>query len=115
MAKEGVIAVLAAKLSKSKAEGLNERHKIELDRIKVNERSVEAQLAAQKARVDQLRALAELRQRQVNDLHVRAGIEGILQVVPVDVYIPGCPPRPHALLYGILLAIRRVEQKGLPQ
>ena len=29
-------------------------------------------------------------------------------VVPVDVYIPGCPPNPHALIHGILLAMRRV-------
>jgi Ni,Fe-hydrogenase III small subunit/formate hydrogenlyase subunit 6/NADH:ubiquinone oxidoreductase subunit I len=29
-------------------------------------------------------------------------------VIPVDVYIPGCPPNPHALLHGILVAMRRV-------
>jgi NADH:ubiquinone oxidoreductase subunit B-like Fe-S oxidoreductase len=27
----------------------------------------------------------------------------------VDVYIPGCPPNPHALLHGILLAMGRLE------
>lgn len=44
-----------------------------------------------------------------------ATLGGVDQVVPVDAFIPGCPPRPHALLYGILLAVGRLEQKGLPQ
>ncbi|HEY2951911.1 MAG TPA: NADH-quinone oxidoreductase subunit NuoB [Verrucomicrobiae bacterium] len=34
-------------------------------------------------------------------------------VIPVDVYIPGCPPNPHALLHGILLAVGRVHSKPL--
>lgn len=36
---------------------------------------------------------------------------GVDQVAPVDIYIPGCPPRPQAILYGLLLAMDRLEQK----
>ena len=40
-----------------------------------------------------------------------ASLGGVDKVVPVDVYIPGCPPRPQALLQGILLAVGRVREK----
>ena len=37
-----------------------------------------------------------------------ATLGGVDKVIPVDVYIPGCPPNPHALLHGILTAIGRL-------
>ncbi len=37
-----------------------------------------------------------------------SSLGGVDKVIPVDVYIPGCPPNPHALLHGILIAVDRL-------
>jgi Ni,Fe-hydrogenase III small subunit/formate hydrogenlyase subunit 6/NADH:ubiquinone oxidoreductase subunit I len=39
-----------------------------------------------------------------------ASLGGVDKVVPVDVYIPGCPPNPHALMHGILMAVGRLRK-----
>jgi Ni,Fe-hydrogenase III small subunit/ferredoxin len=41
-----------------------------------------------------------------------ATMGGVDAVIPVDVYIPGCPPRPEALLHGILLALGKIRQQA---
>jgi Ni,Fe-hydrogenase III small subunit len=40
-----------------------------------------------------------------------ATVGAVDRVLPVDVYIPGCPPRPQALLHGILLAVGRLGER----
>jgi HlyD family secretion protein len=81
----GVISGLAYKNSKSKADELATRNNIEGERLDVNQKAIESQLAEQQARVDQIRALAELKQKQLDALKVRAGIEGVLVDLPLQV------------------------------
>jgi len=85
LAKDGLVAELNANLSKAAAEELESRAKIEQERLRINTGSIDAQIAVARATVEQRRAVAELRRAQVNALRVRAGIDGVLQQVPVEV------------------------------
>jgi Ni,Fe-hydrogenase III small subunit len=49
----------------------------------------------------------------VGESYASAG--GVDRVLPVDVYIPGCPPRPEAILFGILVALGRLDARRLPR
>src|SRR6266851_166154 len=81
----GVISGLAYKNSKSKADELTTRNNIEGERLDINQKAIESQLVEQQAKVDQIRALAELKQKQLHALKVRAGIEGVLVDLPLQV------------------------------
>jgi HlyD family secretion protein len=83
--KEGLVAALILKLSKVRAEELETRNAIEEKRVATVEASARAQVSVQEAAVDQLRALSNLRKAQKEALHVRAGIPGVLQELPVQV------------------------------
>jgi HlyD family secretion protein len=81
----GVISGLAYKNSKSRSDELTTRNDIEGERLDINQKAIESQLAEQQAKVDQIRALAELKQKQLDALKVRAGIEGVLVDLPLQV------------------------------
>ncbi|OPY27414.1 MAG: putative membrane-bound hydrogenase subunit mbhJ [Methanomassiliicoccales archaeon PtaU1.Bin030] len=40
-----------------------------------------------------------------------AVLDGVDKVLPVDVYVPGCPPRPQAIIQGILVALGKMEER----
>jgi HlyD family secretion protein len=82
---QGLIGDLTLKLSQVRAEELATRHELEQERLEIASDSVDAQLLAEKARVEQVRALYTLRKNQVDALKVRAGINGVLQQMPMEV------------------------------
>jgi HlyD family secretion protein len=85
LAKEGLTAQVIENLSKVKVEQLAIRVQLEGERTRIATDSATARLAAQQARVEQMKALSQLKRSQLDALHVRAGIEGVLQLVPVEV------------------------------
>jgi HlyD family secretion protein len=81
----GVISGLTYKASKGKADELTIRNDLEAQRLTGNQQAIATQMAEQQAKVDQMRTLAQLKQKQLNDLKVRAGIDGVLVDLPLQV------------------------------
>ena len=84
LVKQGLTAELIENLSKVKVQQLAIRVQLESDRTRIATDSANAKLAAQQAKIDQMKALYGLKKSQLEALHVRAGISGVLQLVPVD-------------------------------
>lgn len=82
--KEGLIADLTLKLSTVRAEELKIRQDLEQQRLAIAADSARAQVAVSQAQVEQLRALSALKRSQVEALQVRAGIDGVLQELPLQ-------------------------------
>lgn len=81
----GVISGLTYRASKGKADELTTRNGLEEQRLTIAQKAIIAQVAEQQARVDQMRTLATLKQKQLNDMKVRAGIDGVLVDLPLQV------------------------------
>lgn len=85
LSRQGLVASITANVSKVRAEELENRASVEKQRVAITTGSIESQIAVARAEVEQRRAMARLRRGQVEALRVRAGIDGVLQVVPVEV------------------------------
>ena len=81
----GLTPEITYKNSQTKAEELSIRNSLEGERLDINRKAIDSQLAEQQAKVDQMRALADLKQKQLEALRVRAGIEGVLVDLPLQV------------------------------
>src|SRR5438046_1075945 len=85
LAKNGLVADLVYKTSKIKEKECQKSDEIEQKRLAFAHDSIEPQLAAKQAAVDQANQLAKLKFDQVDALHVRAGMSGVLQQLPVQI------------------------------
>ncbi len=95
----GVISGLAYKASKGKADELTTRNDLEVQRLVINKRAIDTQLAQEQAKVDEARTLAELKHKQLDALKVRAGIDGVLVDLPLQV---GQHVQPGAMLAKVV-------------
>jgi HlyD family secretion protein len=82
--KRGLIAQLPARLSRMDADNTAAQVEREKQRVEIIARSAQAQIAAQEALIEQLRANYEVRKRQVGELKIRAGVYGVLQQLSVE-------------------------------
>lgn len=85
LGKLGLKAELDVKTAEVQAEELAKENDLAQQEVQTFADSITPQLAVQQANIDEKRALYELKQSQVGRLHVRAGVDGILQELDVDV------------------------------
>lgn len=85
LATNGLVAELVYKTSKIKEEECQKSDEIEQKRLTFARDSIEPQLAAKQAAADQANQLAKLKLDQLEALHVKAGMSGVLQQLPVQI------------------------------
>jgi HlyD family secretion protein len=83
--KNGLAPMLDVKTAEVQAEELEKQNDLAQKEVATFEHSIDAQLAVQQATVDQKRALYQLKESQLDELHVRSGEDGVLQELDVDV------------------------------
>jgi len=85
LGKQGLVPDLTLRISRVHVQDLENRLKVERQRLAISAKSNTAQLNAQQSRIEQLRALAKLKHDQVEALKVRSGTAGVLQEISIQV------------------------------
>ena len=85
LAKDELISAIALKQSRAAAEELKSQLAIEQKRLEMTQLGIKSQIAPQESDVNQRRAALDLRLRQLEDLKVKSSMDGVLQLVPVEV------------------------------
>ncbi len=85
LAKDGLVSDLLLKQSRTRAAELATRNDLEKQRIAMNTEAMKTQLAVSQASLEQSRTLFALRKRQYSDLRVKAGMNGVLQQLAVEI------------------------------
>ena len=85
LAKDQLVSALVLRQSQVERDQLGVRNEISKEQLAGKTESTRAQLAVQQSAVDQARALLQLTRQQRDELKVRAGLDGMLQLVPIEV------------------------------
>ena len=109
---DGLVSNLVLENSRGKMKELGKRLEIEKKRLEMSTNSVEAEIAVQRASVEKVQALSAVRQQQAEALKVRAGIDGVLQQVPVEV---GQRVAPGATLAKVAQPLRLKAELKIPE
>lgn len=112
LAKDGLVPALVLKTSRVRAEEATTRHDLEVERLRSAEEEIDARRRASEVRLDQVRALAALRREEAEALRVRAGIDGVLQQLPVE---PGQTVAPGTVLAKVARPDRLKAELRVPE
>jgi HlyD family secretion protein len=110
--KDGLVSALELRRSKVAAEDANTQFTIEQKRYAFTKETIAPQLAVKEAEVDRVRAQAKLRRDEADALNVRAGMDGVLQVLPVEV---GAQVQPGANIARVADPARLKAEVRIPE
>jgi len=85
--KLGVVSGIVASASKNTADQLTAQKRLAEEQLDVNQKAIEVQLSSAQTKVEQAKAQLDLYQKQTEQLHVRAGISGVLAQLPIPLQV----------------------------